>query len=68
VARYVDAIDLPVTREEAFDYLADFSRTAEWDPSVLEGRDERPEAIERRRRKIVGEGARSLEEKLDETA
>jgi carbon monoxide dehydrogenase subunit G len=36
VARYVDAIDLPVSVEEAFDYLADFSRTAEWDPSVVE--------------------------------
>ena len=36
MARYVDAIDLPVPVEEAFDYLADFSRIAEWDPSVLE--------------------------------
>lgn len=32
--RYVDAIDLPLPIEEAFDYLADFSRTAEWDPGV----------------------------------
>ena len=38
MARYVDAIDLPMAIEEAFDYLADFSRTAEWDPSVVEGR------------------------------
>jgi hypothetical protein len=38
VARYVDAIDLPLSVEEAFDYLADFSRTAEWDPSVVEAR------------------------------
>jgi carbon monoxide dehydrogenase subunit G len=38
VARYVDAIDLPIPVEEAFDYLADFSRTAEWDPGVVEAR------------------------------
>jgi uncharacterized protein YndB with AHSA1/START domain len=38
MARYVDAIDLPIPIEEAFDYLADFSRTAEWDPSVEEAR------------------------------
>jgi hypothetical protein len=38
MARYVDAIDLPMSEEEAFDYLADFSRTAEWDPSVAEAR------------------------------
>lgn len=38
MARYVDAIDLPMSVEEAFDYLADFSRTAEWDPSVVEAR------------------------------
>jgi carbon monoxide dehydrogenase subunit G len=36
MARYVDAIDLPIPVEEAFDYLADFSRTAEWDPGVEE--------------------------------
>lgn len=36
MARYVDAIDLPIPIEEAFDYLADFSRTAEWDPGVEE--------------------------------
>jgi len=35
VARFVDAIDLPIPIEEAFDYLADFSRTAEWDPGVV---------------------------------
>jgi len=38
MARYIDAIDLPVPIEEAFDYLADFSRTAEWDPGVAEAR------------------------------
>ncbi len=36
MARFVDAIDLPIPIEQAFDYLADFSRTAEWDPSVAE--------------------------------
>lgn len=36
VARYVDAIDLPMTPEEVFDFLADFSRTPEWDPGVVE--------------------------------
>jgi carbon monoxide dehydrogenase subunit G len=38
MARYIDAIDLPNPIEEAFDYLADFSRTAEWDPGVYEAR------------------------------
>lgn len=38
MARFVDAIDLPIPIEEAFDYLADFSRTAEWDPSVSQAR------------------------------
>lgn len=38
VARYIDAIDLPVPIEDAFDYLADFSRTAEWDPGVREAK------------------------------
>jgi carbon monoxide dehydrogenase subunit G len=34
MARYIDAIDVPLEVEHAFDYLADFSRTAEWDPGV----------------------------------
>jgi uncharacterized protein YndB with AHSA1/START domain len=34
MARFIDAIDLPVPVEDAFHYLADFSNTAEWDPSV----------------------------------
>ena len=38
MARYIDAIDLPMSVEAAFDYLADFSRTADWDPSVVEAR------------------------------
>jgi uncharacterized protein YndB with AHSA1/START domain len=36
MARFVDAIDLPLPIGEAFDYLADFSHTAEWDPGVAE--------------------------------
>jgi len=35
MARFIDAIDLPVPVEDAFQYLADFSNTAEWDPSVM---------------------------------
>ena len=38
MARYIDAIDLPLPIEQVFDYLADFSRTAEWDPGVVAGR------------------------------
>ena len=38
MARYVDAIDLPIPIEAAFDSLADFSRTAEWDPGVYDAR------------------------------
>jgi carbon monoxide dehydrogenase subunit G len=38
MARYVDAMDLPIPIEEAFDYLADFSRTVEWDPGVCDAR------------------------------
>ncbi|HKJ25123.1 MAG TPA: SRPBCC family protein [Myxococcota bacterium] len=36
MARFVDAIDLPAPPEAVFDYLADFHRTAEWDPGVAE--------------------------------
>lgn len=50
MARYVDAIDLPVPIDEAFRYLADFSHTAEWDPSVL--------AAERLTPGEIGEGSR----------
>jgi hypothetical protein len=45
MARYVDAIDLPLPIEEAFDYLADFSRTVEWDPSVTEAERLTPDPI-----------------------
>jgi len=34
MARFVDTIDLEIPCEEAFDALVDFSRTADWDPSV----------------------------------
>ena len=35
MVRYIDAIDLPIPVEAAFDLLADFSRTVEWDPGVI---------------------------------
>lgn len=38
MARFVDAIDLPLPPEEAFDYLAEFSHTEEWDPGVVSAR------------------------------
>jgi len=38
MARYVDAIDLPLLIEESFDYRADFRHTSEWDPRVEEAR------------------------------
>lgn len=34
MARFVDVIDLPIPPERAFAELADFSRTALWDPGV----------------------------------
>lgn len=34
MARFVDAIDLPFSPIAAFDYLAGFDHTAEWDPGV----------------------------------
>jgi uncharacterized protein YndB with AHSA1/START domain len=45
MARFVDAIDLPLEIEVAFDYMADFSRTAEWDPGVAEARRLTPDPI-----------------------
>jgi len=36
MARFSASIDLPIPPEEAFDYLADFRRTVEWDPGVAE--------------------------------
>jgi carbon monoxide dehydrogenase subunit G len=50
MARYVDAIDLPLPIQDAFDYLADFSHTAEWDPSVV--------SAERLDREPIGVGSR----------
>jgi hypothetical protein len=38
MARFVDAIDLPLSPEAAFDLLADFSRLPEWDPGAVEAR------------------------------
>ncbi len=42
MARYVDALDLPLPIEAAFDYLADFANTAEWDPGVTRARKTTP--------------------------
>lgn len=36
MARFVDAIDLPLSPESAFELLADMSRVKEWDPGVVE--------------------------------
>jgi hypothetical protein len=38
MARFVDAIDLPISIEDAFDYLADFANSADWDPGVADAR------------------------------
>jgi Polyketide cyclase / dehydrase and lipid transport len=38
VARFVDAIDLPLLPEAAFDLLANFGRLPAWDPSAFEAR------------------------------
>jgi hypothetical protein len=38
MARYVDAVDLPFSPIAAFDYLAGFEHTADWDPGVVEAR------------------------------
>jgi hypothetical protein len=37
MAQYVTTIESTRTPSEAFDYLAEFSRAAEWDPNVKEG-------------------------------
>ena len=33
--RYIDSLDVQISASEAFDYLADFRTTAQWDPSVV---------------------------------
>jgi len=38
MARFVDAIDLPLDPEAAFALIADFSRLPEWDPGAREAR------------------------------
>jgi hypothetical protein len=38
MARYVGSIRSPISPERAFDYLADFSSVAEWDPSAVSAR------------------------------
>ena len=34
MARFLEVIDVPVSVDQAFDYMADFRNTADWDPSV----------------------------------
>jgi carbon monoxide dehydrogenase subunit G len=38
MARFLATIDLPISCEAAFDFLADFSTTERWDPSVVRAR------------------------------
>lgn len=38
MARYVGTVNTPLSQDEAFDYLADFSSVAEWDPGVVRAR------------------------------
>ena len=38
MARYVGSVQSPISPEQAFDYLADFSSVAEWDPSAVRAR------------------------------
>jgi hypothetical protein len=45
MARFVEVIDVPVPIERAFDYMADFRNSAEWDPSVLAAEQMRGEGI-----------------------
>jgi hypothetical protein len=35
MSRFVEVIDVPIPVEQAFDYMADFRNSTEWDPSVL---------------------------------
>lgn len=55
MARLTLPIDAAGTPEEVFDYLADFSTTAEWDPGVVEARrlDEGPLCVGSRFEVIV---------------
>ena len=34
MARITETLDVPVTPEQAFDYVADFTTTANWDPGI----------------------------------
>jgi hypothetical protein len=36
MARYRTVVDIPMSRDELFAYMADFSNVAEWDPSIVE--------------------------------
>ncbi len=50
MARFVDVMDLPLAPEAAFDLLADFARTRDWDPGVVDA--------ERLDRGPIGKGSR----------
>jgi len=47
MARFLDAIDVPTPLDSAFDYLAQFQHSAEWDPDIVEARrlDDGPLAV-----------------------
>ena len=45
MARYRRTIHVPVTREEAFDFLARFSSAASWDPGVASATMDTPEPV-----------------------
>ncbi|MFN8161188.1 MAG: SRPBCC family protein [Solirubrobacterales bacterium] len=36
MARYVTTVESPRTPEDAFDYMADFTKLTDWDPSAVE--------------------------------
>jgi carbon monoxide dehydrogenase subunit G len=63
MARYVDAIDLELCPEGVFDYLADFSTIAEWDPGVVSAKRITPGVIRTgtRFRVVVSFLSRTLE-------
>lgn len=37
MARYRTVIDIPISRDDLFAYMAAFENVAEWDPSIVEG-------------------------------
>jgi len=47
MARFLDVIDVPTPLDSAFEYLAQFQHSAEWDPGIVEARrlDDGPLAV-----------------------